>query len=202
MRLSGGRLPPTNGIDKWHYPQGKIVINASDREELTRRIFEFRLRNGIPIGNIEQDIDRYYCDRWPGFCTEERRDRNPNAPWEPKESMLNRVSRWAAATIHAMPKGGYALVTAAEAERRAAICVQCTKNTGWRGGCGGCSASTLQLLMQIKQLRKTTRDGSLTGCSVGGWENSSAAWLPPEALPVTEEQRTTMPAACWRKQIP
>ena len=195
-------MPPGDGIDKWHFQQGSVVLHAGDREELTQRIFEFRLRSNIEIGNIEAEIDRYYCDKWPGFCFPEARDRNPSAPWMPNESMLRRVSRWVAALIHKSPRGGYPLVTSAEAEGRALLCGACAKNVPWRGGCGSCSASTLQLLQQLKQLRKTKQDGTLMGCQVGGWENSSAVHLPPEATAITEDQRSAMPALCWRKQLP
>lgn len=199
MRLGKGRMPPTDGESKWRYPQGSVMIRADDREELTRRIFEYRLRNNIGTESIEEDVDRWYCDKYPSFCFPSPRDGNPKAPWSSNESMLHRVSRWVAAAIHKTPRGGYPLVTSQVAEERATICAGCVMNIAWRGGCGGCSASTLQLLQQLKQLKKTKQDGSLRGCSIGGWENSTSVWLNPELMPVTTDQRDSMPAHCWRK---
>jgi len=178
------------------------MIRGGDREELTKNIFEFRLRNNIPTEGITEDIDKFYCTTFPTFCFADARDHNSKAPWQSNEKMLHRVSRWVAAAIHKTPRGGYPLVTSAVAESRAAICAGCLKNVAWRGACGGCSASTLQLLQQAKQLRKTSKDGSLMGCAIGGWENGCAVHMPTEVMPITDEQREAMPAACWRKQAP
>lgn len=203
MRLSAGRMPPTDGIEKWRFPvTPAIMLHAGDRETLEKQMFEFRLRNNMPVGDETRDVDRFYCDQYPSFCHPEARDINPNAPWSTNESMLKRVSRWSAALVHKTPRGGYPLETSVVAEQRAAICAACPKNVGWRGGCGSCSASTLQLIQQLKQLKKTKHDGTLMGCAVGGWENSSAVWLSANATAISEDQRSAMPAACWRKAIP
>ncbi len=203
LRLAKGRLPPTNGVDRFHFPvTPTLTINANDKDKLIGLVFEYRLRNGIEVGDVEADIDSYYCRTWPSFCT----NVNGTAGAQPKsgEPMLNRVTRWAASAIHQnhMPKGGYPLSTVAEADRRAEICVNCPKNVAWRGGCGSCSSSTLAVLQQLKQLKKTRFDGSLRACQVAGFELTTAVWLPYSATPITTDQRAAMPEACWRKPLP
>jgi hypothetical protein len=200
-RLIAGRLPPTEGTgDKFYFIVAPgVKIEAPLKDELIRRVFEYRLRNGITIGDVEKDIDEAYCSRYPRFCTDDPHDRDPTKPRVSGESMLNRVSRWAALMIRGMPRGGYALVTSAEAEDRAAICTNCSMNIAWRGGCGGCSGSTLQLLQQLKALRKTKRDGNLAACAVTSAENSASVWIPLESNPLSDEQRAQLPAQCWRK---
>jgi hypothetical protein len=195
-------MPPTDGVDRWHFPQGDVVLHANGHQQLIEAIFEYRLRNHIEIGDIERDVDDYYCGRWPDFCHSEPSDRDPSIPRVSGETMLNRVSRWASGLARTMPRGGWPLQVVGEAERRAGICAACPQNAGWRGGCLGCSASTLQLLQQIKGMRKTKQDGNLIGCLVAGWENSTAVWLGQECLTVTENQRRAMPDACWRKALP
>lgn len=201
MKLALGRMPPSDGIDKFHFPQGSVVIHGGNFEKLIENIFEYRLRNNLPLSDIEREVHDFYCSRYPSFCHPDSSDNNPVGRRN-GESMLNRVSRWASATIRTMPRGGYSLVTSAVAESRAQICMACPKNGGWRGGCGGCSAATLQLLQQIKQLRKTKNDGNLSACQVGGWENGAAVHLPTIALPLSVEQHAALPEKCWRKMEP
>lgn len=202
MRLSKGRSPPTDGKDAYHLPQPDgTVIHGKTLELLIRNVFEYRVRNNIDPGDIERDIDNYYCAKWPGFCAPEKNGLG-KSPKAAAQDMLNRVSRWSSSIAHRMPRGGYPLVMLAEAEKRAAICSVCPKNGGWRSGCGGCDATTLQIVQALKQLKKTTKDGNLSACQIGGFENSAAAWLPVEALPISDGERAAMPAPCWRKQFP
>jgi len=202
-KLIPGRMPPSDGGGKFHLPVGGgVVLHANSLENLVKIVFEWRIRNNVPPGDIEDDINSYYCARWPKFCTAEASDTDPTIPHVSSEPMLNRVSRWVSTVAHAMPRGGYPLESPTEAERRAAICAACPKNGGWRGGCGGCSATTLAILQQLKQLKKTGKDGSLMGCTVGGWENGAAIWLPASTTAPSESQRTALPEACWRKSLP
>lgn len=202
MRLSKGRSPPSDGKDAYHLPQPDgTVIHGKTIDALIRNVFEYRVRNNLDPGMIEEDIDRYYCTKWPSFCAEAQTGLG-KSPKQQSQEMLNRVSRWASSIAHRMPRGGYALVMLSEAEKRASICAACPKNGGWRSGCGGCDATTLQIVQSLKQLKKTTKDGNLSACQIGGYENSAAAWLPTDALPITEAERAAMPVECWRKQIP
>ena len=195
--LSTGRLPPTDGESKWRYPQGSVLLRADDKDGLRDQVFQFRLRNNIPIGDVEGDINRFYCNLWPRFCQE---DGSGVAPAQ-QESWLGRISRWASQMVHQMPKGGYEMEPADVAEKRATICVNCRFNVGWRGGCSPCASQTVSVIQQIKQLKKTKRDGNLSACAIGGWENSAAAWLPVSVLTASEDAVNRMPVGCWRKTL-
>ena len=200
-----GRTPPTDGISHWRYPVAAgVIVRANGHEELVAAIFEYRLRNNIPIGDIVRDISDWYCAQYPRFCTPEPNERTPGAmpATATNEPMLNRVSRWASTIAHKMPRGGYPLVLPSVAEERATICVNCPKqDAGWRGGCGGCSATTLAILQQLKSLKKTPKDGSLGACGVTGWANVTAIWLEPTGTTVTDAEKAARPAACWRKNL-
>lgn len=195
-------MPPTDEVDRYHFPVGGgVVIHGNTLDKLIQNVFEYRIRNNIEPGNIEADIDAYYCAKWPTFCHDDKAGVGLSATAQAKE-MLNRVSRWISSLVHRMPRGGFLLVLASEAEERAIICAGCPRNGNWRSGCGGCDAATLQLLQQVKSLRKTSRDGNLGACQIGGWEMSSAVHLPSTCTPITDEQRAEMPANCWRKALP
>jgi hypothetical protein len=176
------------------------MLRASGREELTEIIHSYRMRNGIPIGNVSRDIDDFYCAKYPTFCEKELNDTDPKAPRRTDEPMLNRVSRWASMTAQTMPRGGYEMAAPAEAQRRADICAGCPQNKPWRGSCGGCSSITLQLLTAIKKMQKTARDGNLSACAIGGWDNNAGVWLSHGVLSITDADKQTLPEACWRKQ--
>lgn len=197
MKLGRGKVPP-NG---WHFEVApNVKLEAINEEELVKLIFEYRLRNNLPIGEIERDIDAYYCARWPQACHKEANDWSPSAPSAPpSEPLLNRVARWAAVMIHGMPKGGYPLISADEASKRANVCVGCPKNQPWRTGCTGCSSSTATVLAQIRKLQVTKQQGNLMGCGVCGWDNGTAVWLERGVLPLTDVQEKTIPDRCWRK---
>jgi hypothetical protein len=199
-----GRTPPTDNISHWRFPVAPgVMLRAKGHQELVDVIFDYRLRNNLPIGDIVRDISTWYCAQYPKFCTAEASDTDPTALRTNNEPMLNRVARWASVQAHRMPRGGFPLVTPAVAESRAKVCVACPRqNAGWKGGCGGCGATTLAIIQQLKSLKKTTQDGSLGACGVTGWPNLVAVWLAPESLEITDAERAALPDACWRKPLP
>lgn len=199
MKIGRGKVPP-NG---WHFQVAPgIMLEAINEEELVKQIFEYRLRHNIPVGDIERDIDDYYCSRWPKVCHKEPKDWEnipKTASAAPSESLMHRVTRWAAMMVHGQPKGGFSLVSAEEANRRAGICVGCPRNQPWRTGCSGCSSSSATVLAQIRKLQTVKQQGELVGCRVAGWDNATACWMPLNALPLTESQIQELPDRCWRK---
>ncbi len=204
MKLSRGKVPPTdNGQGGWHFPAAEnVILRGSTEEALTKQIFEYRLRNNLPIGDIERDIDRYYCTRWPQACHPEATDTSGQPrPAARRANLIERIALWASTAFRTMPRGGYELETTPEATKRAQTCLGCPKNVSWRSGCSSCNASTSKLLLELRKLRKTPHDGNLLACDIGGWDNQSALHLPVSATPITEEQRAQMPSHCWRKAL-
>jgi hypothetical protein len=191
MTVKTGTVPP----EGWHYPVGEgVKLEATSRDDLINMIFTWRLRNNVPQGDIARDIDDYYCTKWPSSCAKEPKDYGvPAGVPDARETMLTRVSRWAAHTAALTPKGGYPLATKSESERRAAVCVACPRQKNWRTGCTSCSASAVALLHQVAQLRSTSKDGLLFGCEVMGWDNKTAVHLQLDTPPKTE----AFPPGCW-----
>ena len=181
----------------WHFPIGPgITITAGSYKELADKIFAYRLQHGIPEGNIEREIDRYVCSRWPHTCQMEPVDYGIPAQPEKQADILTRVSRVTSRMIAAMPQGGYQLVNQTEAERRAEICAKCPLNTAWRGGCGSCTANIATLGVTIRKHRNTKFDASLKACSQTAADLQMLVHLPESALPVAPEM--TPPPNCWR----
>lgn len=200
MKINRGKVPPGG----WHFRVAPgVILHAINEEELVRQIFEYRLRNNIPTGDIERDIDAYYCAQWPTACHREPSDHIPEeAPRAPlSEALIKRVTRWAAELVHRQPKGGYSLVSAEEAVRRGNICVGCPKNQPWRVGCRGCSNNTATVLTSLRKLQNSKRSTELVGCEVAGWDNETAVWMPADALSVSGVQAEQLPERCWKRSL-
>ena len=199
MKLNRAKTPP--GL--WHFPVADgVTLHAINEEKLTAQIYEYRIRNGLPLGNIEIDLDNYYCTRWPEACHKEARDYLPfkGLPGDPpREPMVNRIGRWVSSLIQRMPRGGYALVSTTEAARRANICAGCQFNQPWQLGCPGCTNNTKALCAQVKSLRSTPQDSILFACLHGGWCNDAAVYLSAGELPVHD--KAVLPPQCWRKAL-
>jgi len=198
MKLGRGKIPPGG----WHYEKPPIPrLEAINEEGLMKLLFEYKTRNNLPIGDLEREIDDYYCEKYPSACHKEASDYFPQTgqPAPPREPMLNRVTRWAAYMVTRMPRGGYQLVSQAEADRRNKICAVCPKNVPWKNGCVGCSATTATLLTQLRQMRSSKQQGNLMACAVIGFDCVTGVWMPLESLPLTEDQVKQLPKECWRK---
>lgn len=198
MKLGRIKQPPGG----WHFPVAAGVrLTAINEAALIEQIHEYRLRNNLPPGDIERDIDEYYCTNWPSACQKESRDYGPalSGPRDaPREPLVNRVTRWVTTLINRQPRGGYPLVGGPEVSRRAVICAGCPGNKAWKTGCPGCTNNVSVLLLQVRALRKTNHDGQLFACNFGGWANETAVHLPMDQMELTDAQKAEMPARCWR----
>jgi hypothetical protein len=195
VKIMRGRTPPGG----WHYEVSPHPrLEAINEEELIKLIFEYRLRNNLPIGDIERDLDNYYCSRWPEACQKEQADWGiPQPEVTHVEPLLNRVTRWVSQLIRTQPRGGYELVSAEEAARRGSICAGCPKNQPWRVGCRGCSNSTASASAALRKMLSSRQHGDLHACEMGGWDNQTAVWMPKESL----EEPAGLPERCWRRAI-
>lgn len=201
MKINRGKKPPSSdGSGLWEFPVAPgVMLHGATEQILTQQIFEWSLRNGVAVGDIERRLDDYYCGKWPDACIEEPSDRAPGGPRAPHaEKLLDRITRWVTVLGRAMPRGGYALVDKNVAEARASACHGCPNNKSWRGGCAGCSEAVATMLVSLRQMKKTIRDGNLLGCTEIGHDNQTACWLP--APEVTDEQNARLPARCWLKR--
>jgi hypothetical protein len=187
-------MPPNREGLPWHYDVAPgVLLTAASEEILIAEISEYRARNGIPAGDIEKDLDAYYCGKWPTFCNKDAQDFVPSAPVNYQRPIRDRVAQWVVAMIAKLPKGGFSLVNKPEAEARAVICITCPKNVPWRTGCRGCTNSTQALVQQVKQTKRLPQDQQLYACAAAGWPNEDSVWIKKEDL----ERKDGLDARCW-----
>lgn len=174
----------------------EIRIDSHSVEATAAAVLKFRLNNGVPPGNPQQDVFDFICKQWPHFC----HDNNPDylqSPPPPREEHMSR--RAVNHMVRVWNLGGENAVSEGEAERRAAICAACPMNVDYLGGaCGPCIESLDRLAFVWKRNRTTSKDSELKGCKVIGQLNTvavQAANLPP----LLDGDAAQLPPACWRR---
>ncbi len=89
-----------------------------------------------------------------------------------------------------------ALELKSEAQRRAAICLNCPQNVAWKSGCGECKASVDQLSTTIRIGNDVARGRKLTACQILRQENRAAVWLRMDRI----GNDPRLPGHCWAKR--
>lgn len=196
LRLLRRDVVPKDG---WTYVQQStgMTIKAKSWNELLRRIRNYRVANGIPLGpNFEEQIGEDVCRQqgWGSPICE-----NQEPPTVEKRQLgtmdvvnfLKVLKHW----LFHKPE----LVDPAEADRRAAICAVCPYNVE-ATGCFGCTNIAGMMFDVIKE-RSTPHDGQLKNCQVCGCVNRAQVWVPKETLDqgVSPEMREEFPEHCWKK---
>lgn len=199
-------IPKTSVVPPggFHYiekgPGGvEIRIDSHSIEATAAALLQFRLNNGTPPGNPQQDVFDFICKQWPHFCHDNSPDYLQAPPPTREEHMSRRAVNW---MVRVWNLGANNEVQPAEAARRAAICAGCPMNVEYRAGaCGPCIESLDRLGFIWRRQRTTTHDESLRACKVIGQLNvvaAQAGQLPPLASDDNEK----LPAGCWRKTAP
>lgn len=181
---TGYRIPYTGEL-----PNPKAVVDA---------ILHYRLENGLPAGNPEQDMEAYVCSAFPRWCAGEADRSNTfmdNTVASSRPSTLRFVdiiSLWANSLYGTA--GKLSLVPLREAEQRAEICKGCPQNTIWENSCPPCVQSAQRLLSIIRQGKDVQQLNELHGCKCHGFCTRTAVHLEREHLPPVANDA---PSACW-----
>ena len=187
ITVQKGMVPPGG----WHFPaEPGVILRADSYLQLEDALMKHRMRMGQRTDAVKQEIDRYFCARWPSFCVDDR------ATTSSFEGLDKRVARYASNVAREQPAGGYLLETQTVANTRAEICAKCPENRSWKTGCSGCAASVAQLLVQLRRLRNTPVDGKLKACMHCGGECSTMVHLPVGAGSTGNTEGA--PLECWR----
>lgn len=194
MRVKAAIIPPGG----WHYIQnpGEHRIDGSDLETLVDNVLNWRLQNGVTVGNVAKDVEEFICTRWPNQCL--RGSQNPMPSTAPHPSQTQRfvdaILKWA---TDFMDKK-YECELPAEAMRRAEICSRCVRQERWDHACPRCTEHAGRLLAIIrrgKELPEHLRK-KLRGCAAFQFDTRTAVWLPREEL---KRPSNAVPPECWNK---
>lgn len=190
-----GVVPPGG----FHYVEksggAEITLTGDSIETLAKVLTAYRLNNGLPPGDSRQDIVDFICGQWPHFCSDESTtllspiDQPPSAP------LSKRVAVWIAGLWNL---GSNNLISAEEAEKRAAICRVCPFNQDFRaGGCPSC-VDGADRLAYVWLAGRTVKDPhSLKACRVSGAHLQAAIFANRQPADVLLP--SGFPSACWRR---
>lgn len=97
--------------------------------------------------------------------------------------------------------GGRRNVSQEEADRRAAICAPCPRNSSYSKPCGGNCPELEEVVKGIVGGGKTDLDDRLEACSVCGCVNRAQIWVPIEHLAhgTDADFIEKAPETCWKR---
>lgn len=103
--------------------------------------------------------------------------------------------------LHALGFAANPLVDQAEADRRAAICINCPNNVAFAKPCAGICQELAVVVNSIKGARRTKYDDSLKACRVCKCFNAAQVWVNYDLLrkTVTKQQDAYWPDFCWKR---
>lgn len=197
MRLKDRKFGPPGG---WRYEEPKTgkVFKEIVKVKLIDAVTKHRMQSGIPVGDVEADIETWICKQMrPGICVED--DARPQKA--PARFTAQNVISFAKSIAHVIKNGG--VVSQGEANRRGAICLGCPRNTNI-GGCIPCSGVTTAVY-SILGAKSTPYDNQLNECGTCGCALKAKIWIPKPDLEAQQQIQHAMdkyPEFCWMRQSP
>lgn len=197
LKLRTSWVTPQGG---WRFPRfvdrpiadPNNLIRGGDLPDLIRRVTEFRVANGMDIGDLPALVEDFMCRVSNADCV-------PLAPRKPgRKARGGDVARFLYAMTLWATKGGF--VPQEEAEERAETCANCDRNQEIDDSkiCEGCFGFASRVLAIIGN-RKTRVDSALKFCNECGCANSIQAFVPMEIL-ARVHRLEDFPDHCWKKK--
>lgn len=182
----------------------KSLLFGGDIDDLTKKVLEFRITNGLQLGNIEEEIHDWLCRNTGARC----RPAPPKDPLGWLRAKGDEIARFLKAMSIWAVNGGY--VEQEEAEKRAETCASCRYNVLQDDSiCFGCFGY-LARVMQIIGNRTTRMNDSLKFCGICGCSNSVSVFVPLDVLgrahrnldfpdDIGQVDADGKPVPCWKK---
>jgi hypothetical protein len=166
---------------------------------LVTKVREFRVQNGIHVGDVVDEINFFTCERFQEGCRDTSSvSVSPSAvsqPASPLTRLSSAVHHWFYRVTKALSDKPVDLEPLQVAQSRADICMKCPKQAPWTVGCGTCAGNAFRLSVGIRKGKDVKYGDNLMGCSVLAEDTRTSVWLP-RLEPSTSPD---LPAKCWRK---
>lgn len=189
MRFNPNLYPPNGYI----YTDAQGVKHRGDSwRNLFWTITEFRKRNGIPVGNVEEDVDHQHCSQYPGLC---QNDPVVPQPARGGPNLNSRVLNWLAFQLSKLRHNGtVARPTIDEAIARSNICIRCPRQQGLSLACSNC-VEAVDGARKAFLGDKGSVNKSLLPCVTLGEDTQISIHI---IQPPSDE--SALPPNCWRRQ--
>lgn len=168
--------------DNWDFWQDGVWFSAPEKSDLIKKVRDYRITNSLPLGDPAQEVTDFNAAKT-------RTVYSKKIP----VNMRERVVKWLEAHLRVKPK----FVDEETADRRAAICATCPRNTmGWKEatGCKSCIQNANRAGAIILMGRKQHRP--LGACEILNQDNRVAVWLDEPQVPLD-----SLPDFCWKRKI-
>lgn len=188
-------LRPVGGA--WYYTQvweGHDVRipfsgSAKSARDLVEQVRDFRIKQGIELGDIEFDVATFVKRYSPQ--NDRFKGRNIGQPKIREiEPMIYQLRAWVNSIAEQKPR----LIIRQEAMERADICAKCPLNIKWETKCGDCNDEVNFASQCVRKIPSTAMDGVLKACRAHKIHLLSAVFLDQDFLPKRSE---SAPDTCW-----
>lgn len=193
MKFINKSLVPSGGF-LYVEPASGMRFRTLSWNNLVAAVRDHRIANGYPLPpGWEDELETEVCKQYdPGTC--HYVDETPNA--EVRSIHIADVKNFLLVAATWMTND-HKFVSQEEAERRAAICVDCPKNQEI-AGCTSCS-NLVAAVTGLVGGRATKHDPYLKGCAVCSCSNKAQVHLPLEVLQKGVTADMEFPSHCWKK---
>jgi hypothetical protein len=168
--------------------------SAKSAEVLVQQVTDFRVANGIALGDPFADVVDFIRkvspnnDRWQGRVVGQPRAHEITP-------LIQDLRVWIDKTATDKPR----FILTDEARDRARICMTCPQNIRWElSGCGACNEEIHIRSYQLRQAKTVPpEEDALRGCRLHRIELKAAVHLDRDFLP---QRHTDAPPQCWIPQ--
>ena len=168
----------------------KRTGGAVKAKVLVEMVRDFRINQGILIGDVEQDVADYIKLVSPPNDLY-RTTKGISAPrTKPAIPIIHELREWVDAKLVEKPM----LLTAPEATERAKHCLGCPQNIKWETGCGSCNEEVKYRGSIMRNLPAYPYDDALRACRLHRVFLPAAVFVDRESLPV---RHPDAPVGCW-----
>lgn len=182
------------------YPRDGYVFKDKDGSmhrstkgwtDLIVRVKDYRRRNNLPPGEVENEVHAQGCQNNPSLCYDTSHALTP-VKNPPQRTLKSSVLQWLADVRRRKPELRF--VPADVAASRASVCASCPVNKPLpSGGCSSCKMAIEEIRADL--LRGKRIDTRLHTCERLGVDNAVLAHLDH---PTTEDPN--LPDHCWFKR--
>lgn len=193
MEPTSRTKPPRGGKWIYNHPISHATFSSPQLGAIKYSIRKHEEANGYTITS-EADIENQLCVNHPFSCSE-------NPPVTPRRLHLNDILR-GTKVIYDFKRAGSPLVAQEEAERRAAICINCSRNVDYAKPCSGICKDLVDLVKSVVGGAATKYDSMLKACDICACSNVAQVHVPAVFLaegvtPAMMVQFKTV-GNCWK----
>lgn len=198
MKLNSRSLVPP-GLFRYRHPVSGLEMSRHAWSLLRSDVDQHTQSNGYPAVT-DEEIEAQMCERMGEKVADQYCDgrglsvNGITLHW--KELMAG------TAVLLSHLLGGRKVVSQEEAERRAAICAPCPRNSTFSKPCGGLCPELEDVVKAVVGGGKTSLDDKLEACSVCGCVNRAQIWTPIDALAAGSgpDFIEKAPEPCWKRK--